>query len=190
MPRLFSLKVGMATAAMVMLLGVSALGQTQMKRAAKLSLRNYPSTPVPRVASSATESLPALGHLTTQASHAALHPGVRPGQPDTSNQALSKAGSMPSKGLRTLAEKGRLLPVLKRFPEERASLQRLFLESSSFQPLCDDYRDCLAALQYWKNSTSGEAPGLARAYADLLQEMEQEVHRYLDHEKATPTNRP
>jgi hypothetical protein len=92
---------------------------------------------------------------------------------------------MTSKGIRTLAERVRLLPVLKRFPEEKASLQRLFLDSSSFQSLCDDYRDCLAALQYWRNSTLGEAPGLARAYAELLEELEREVRQFLEDQRAS-----
>ena len=87
---------------------------------------------------------------------------------------------MTSKGLPTLAERARLLSVLKRFPEERAALQRLFRENSSFQSLCDDYRECLAALQYWGQSTSGEAPVLARAYAELLGELEQEVRQFLE----------
>jgi hypothetical protein len=71
---------------------------------------------------------------------------------------------------------------LKLFPEERAALQRLFRESSSFQSLCDDYLDCLAALRYWEQSASGEAPALAKAYAELLGELELEVREYLEQE--------
>ena len=89
---------------------------------------------------------------------------------------------MTSEGTPTLAERARLLPVMKRFPEERAALQRLFRESSSFQSLCDDYRDCLAALQHWEQSTSVDAPALARAYAELLGELEQEVRQFLEDE--------
>jgi hypothetical protein len=96
---------------------------------------------------------------------------------------------MTSEGTPTLAERARLLPVLKRFPEERPALQRLFRKSSSFQSLCDDYRDCLAALQYWNQSTSGEAPGLARAYAELLGELEQEVRQFLEDETSSQSGR-
>ena len=90
---------------------------------------------------------------------------------------------MISEGPPSLAERARLQPVLKRFPQERATLLRLFRESSSFQSLCDDYRDCLAALRHWEQSASGEAPALAKAYTELLGELEQEVRQFLD-EKA------
>jgi hypothetical protein len=59
-------------------------------------------------------------------------------------------------------------------------LQRLFRDNVSFQSLCEDYRDCLAALQYWEQSTSGEASALAGAYAELLGELEQEVRQFLE----------
>ena len=91
---------------------------------------------------------------------------------------------MTPKGTPTLAERARLLPVLKRFPEARAVLQRLFRDSTSFQSLCEDYRDCLAALQYWEQSTSGEAPALARAYEELLGELEQEVRQFLEDDQS------
>jgi len=89
---------------------------------------------------------------------------------------------MTSEDTPTLAERARLLPILKRFPEERATLQRLFGGNPSFQSLCDDYRDCLAALQHWKQSSSVDAPDLARAYAELLGELEQEVRQFLEDE--------
>jgi hypothetical protein len=86
---------------------------------------------------------------------------------------------MASKGTPTLAERARLLPLLRRFPKARAALQSLFRDNPSFQSLCEDYRDCLAALQYWEQSTSGDAPALAGAYAELLGELEQEVRQFL-----------
>jgi len=61
-------------------------------------------------------------------------------------------------------------------------LQRLFRGNPSFQSLCEDYRDCLAALQQWEQSTSEEAPALAGAYAELLGELEQEVRQFLEDE--------
>lgn len=97
---------------------------------------------------------------------------------------------MASKGTPTLAERARLIPVLKRFPKARAALQRLFRESTSFQSLCEDYRDCLTALQYWEQSTSGEAPALARTYAELLGELEQEVRQFLEDDKTSRSGCP
>ncbi len=87
----------------------------------------------------------------------------------------------------TLAERARLHPVLKRFPKERAALQRLFRENPSFQSLCDDYRDCLAALRHWEESDSGEAPALAKTYAELMGELEQEVRLFLGDERSSRT---
>jgi hypothetical protein len=97
---------------------------------------------------------------------------------------------MTSEGTLNFAERARLLPVLKRFPQERAALQRLFRENSSFQSLCDDYRDCLAAWQSWEQSTSEEAPALAGAYMELLGELEQEVRQFLEDERVSQTDRP
>lgn len=91
---------------------------------------------------------------------------------------------MSSKGHQTIAERARILPILKRFPDKRAALWCLFGESSSFQSLCDDYRDCLAALKYWEQSISEEGPALARVYAELLGELEQEVRQYLEQGQA------
>jgi hypothetical protein len=70
--------------------------------------------------------------------------------------------------------------LLDRFPEERQALRRLFQESLSFQSLCNDYRECLAALQNWQQSTSEEAPAWREEYANLLLELEQEVRQYLE----------
>lgn len=59
-------------------------------------------------------------------------------------------------------------------------MRRLFQESLSFQSLCNDYRECLAALQNWQQSTSEEAPAWREEYANLLLELEQEVRQYLE----------
>ena len=70
--------------------------------------------------------------------------------------------------------------IMERFPEERQALCRFFQESRSFQSLCNDYRECLAALQNWQQSTSEEAPAWRDEYAHLLLELEQEVRQYLE----------
>ena len=69
--------------------------------------------------------------------------------------------------------------LIKRFPEESQALHRLFQGSLSFQSLCNDYRECLAALQNWQQSSSEEAPAWRAEYANLLLELEQEVRQYL-----------
>ena len=97
---------------------------------------------------------------------------------------------MISEGPLSLAERARLQPVLKRFPQERATLLRLFRESSSFQSLCDDYWDCLTALRHWEQSASGEAPALAKAYVELLRELEEEVRQFLEDAQAYRVGSP
>ena len=76
--------------------------------------------------------------------------------------------------------KAALVSVLEKFPEAALRIRELFLQSPSFQSLCEDYRDCLAAWQYWQQAASEEAPALCQSYAELLQELEQEVRQYLE----------
>ena len=86
--------------------------------------------------------------------------------------------------------KAALVSVLEKYPEAAARIRELFLQSTSFQSLCEDYRDCLAAWQYWRQATSEEAPALCQSYAELLQELEQEVRQYLDDEITSGAGRP
>jgi hypothetical protein len=80
--------------------------------------------------------------------------------------------------------KAALTSVLEKFPETAARIRELFLRSPSFQSLCEDYRDCVAAWQYWRLAASEDAPPLCQSYAELLQELEQEVRQYLEQEQA------
>lgn len=80
-----------------------------------------------------------------------------------------------------------LFLIMKRFPEEGQALRHLFQESLSFQSLCNDYRECLAELQNWQQSTSEEAPAWRGEYAHLLIELEQEVRQYLENQAAFST---
>jgi hypothetical protein len=77
--------------------------------------------------------------------------------------------------------------IMERFPEDRPALRRLSQESLSFQSLCNDYWECLAALQNWQQSTSEEAPAWRDEYANLLLELEQEVRQYLKNQAAFST---
>lgn len=77
-----------------------------------------------------------------------------------------------------------LAPILEKFPEAKERVRRLFQHTPSFQSLCEDYRDCLAAWQYWRQASSEDAPAFCQSYAELLQELEQEVRDYLEKEEA------
>ncbi len=85
--------------------------------------------------------------------------------------------------------KAALTSVLEKFPEATARIRQLFQQSLSFQSLCEDYRDCLAAWWYWRQATSEDAPALCQSYTELLQELEQEVRQYLEQEQA-PGSKP
>jgi len=77
-----------------------------------------------------------------------------------------------------------LVAVIEKFPEAVARIWELFQQSHAFQSLCEDYRDCLAVWHYWRQASSEEAPALCQSYAELLQELEQEVRQYLEPEQA------
>jgi hypothetical protein len=82
-----------------------------------------------------------------------------------------------------------LASVLEKFPEAAARIRELFQQTPSFQSLCEDYRDCLAAWWYWRQATTEEAPALCQSYTELLQELEQEVRQYLEQEQS-PGSKP
>ena len=70
--------------------------------------------------------------------------------------------------------------VLKKFPEHRHALQRLFRSNDQFRTLCKDYRMCEAALDHWTLSKLEQAPLRKREYASLLQELEIEILQSVD----------
>jgi hypothetical protein len=65
--------------------------------------------------------------------------------------------------------------VLKKFPGHEDEIKRLFRVNETFQSLCDDYRRCAEASQYWHQSTSEEAPARREEYGDLLQDLLEEI---------------
>jgi hypothetical protein len=99
---------------------------------------------------------------------------------------LSQANDMNPEDIQAKTATGLSL-IMDRFPEERQALHRLFQESLSFQSLCNDYWECLAALQNWQQSTSEEALAWRDEYANLLLELEQEVRQYLENQAVFST---
>jgi hypothetical protein len=87
---------------------------------------------------------------------------------------------MTPKSERDAAREAVLAPALEKFPESAGKIGHLFQQSSSFQSLCEDYRDCLAAWQHWRQAASEEAPAVCRSYVELLGELEEEVRHYLE----------
>ena len=65
--------------------------------------------------------------------------------------------------------------VLAKFPDHEETIKRLFREKATFQSLCEDYRQCSEALQYWSRSSSEEAPARRDEYGNLLQDLSEEI---------------
>ena len=89
---------------------------------------------------------------------------------------------MPSADRKNAVQEAALAPVLGKFPEAAAEIRQFFRQSPAFQSLCEDYRDCHAAWQFWRQAASDEAQAVCQSYAELLCELEVEVRQYLVHE--------
>jgi hypothetical protein len=68
-----------------------------------------------------------------------------------------------------------LYSLFERFPDRKQTIKALFEKSESFQTLCDDYRQCAEALQYWNRASDKDAPARTREYKALLRELEEEI---------------
>jgi hypothetical protein len=77
-----------------------------------------------------------------------------------------------------------LASVLENFPGAVARIRELFLQSADFQSLCEDYRECLANWRHWRQADSEQAPDYRKIYAELLQELEQEIRQSLEPNEA------
>ena len=73
-----------------------------------------------------------------------------------------------------------LFHVVKRFPDRKEAVKRLFRESDTFQTVCEDYRRCAEALRHWNQSASEEAPARREEYAALLRDLETEILQSLN----------
>jgi hypothetical protein len=90
---------------------------------------------------------------------------------------------MTTAGHQDAPQNAALASVLENFPEAVARIRELFLQNPDFQSLCEDYRECLTHWRYWRQSASEQAPDYCKIYADLLQELEQEVRQFLEPDK-------
>ena len=69
--------------------------------------------------------------------------------------------------------------VMAKFPEFAARIREFFRQNPTFQSLCEDYQDCLTALQHWQQSGAENAPEIYQSYLELCRELEQEIQQYL-----------
>lgn len=68
-----------------------------------------------------------------------------------------------------------LFLVFERFPDRKKAAKKLFYENEEFKSVCEDHRQCSAALRYWSQSSKESAPARKLEYAALLQELEEEI---------------
>ena len=73
-----------------------------------------------------------------------------------------------------------LLLIIKRFPEHKETIRRLYRESENFQEACEDYQKCADALRHWDQSDSEEAPTRRKEYTELVCDLELEIARILN----------
>lgn len=73
-----------------------------------------------------------------------------------------------------------LILIRTSFPGRDELIERAFSESRPFQTLCEDYRDCVAALHRWKQRDVAEAPPRSKEYAELLVELGLEIQTRLE----------
>ena len=76
--------------------------------------------------------------------------------------------------------KSSVFHVLEKFPDRGGDIKRLYKESQEFQIICEDYRQCAEALRHWNQSNEKEALARRREYAQLFQELMDEISFYLN----------
>ena len=59
-------------------------------------------------------------------------------------------------------------------------IERAFRRSESFRDLCEDYRECAAALRRWEQGNGTGASSRTQEYADLLLELGREIQNWLE----------
>jgi hypothetical protein len=73
-----------------------------------------------------------------------------------------------------------LFLLLRRFPNHKDAIRRVYHSSESFQSICHNYQKCSEALDYWAKSSRLEAPDRYLEYKMLLQELEMEIKNSLE----------
>ena len=76
--------------------------------------------------------------------------------------------------------KSSVFHVLEKFPERAGDIKRLYRKNQEFQTVCDDYRQCAEALHHWNRSHEKAASIRRQEYAQLFQELMDEIRLYLN----------
>ena len=70
--------------------------------------------------------------------------------------------------------------VMRKFPDRRDRIMRLFREREDFRTMCEDYEKCLMSLRHWSASEGEEAAARKDEYAAILLELEAEISQHLE----------
>ncbi len=70
--------------------------------------------------------------------------------------------------------------VMKRFPERRGEIVKCFNSSKSFQVICEDYKQCSEALQFWNEMDFDASIQRKAEYEELLHSLENEIFQYVN----------
>ena len=69
--------------------------------------------------------------------------------------------------------------VLRRFSDKCENIRLLMSNDPDFRTMCEDYGDCINALQYWRRSESPKAQDRVQEYQSLVDELEKEIAEVL-----------
>jgi hypothetical protein len=71
--------------------------------------------------------------------------------------------------------------VQRHFPEHEHILEIMYSKNESFLSLCEDFRDCLWAMEYWCEAPSSlkDATRYCEEYTALLEDMNKEIAAWL-----------
>ena len=69
----------------------------------------------------------------------------------------------------------KLQKILRRFPNKCEIIRRLIAKNPDFRTICEDYGDCINALQYWRQSSASQAEDRVNEYQTLVDELEKEI---------------
>jgi hypothetical protein len=76
--------------------------------------------------------------------------------------------------------KSSVFNVLEKFPDRNREILNVYTKNQEFQTVCEDYRQCAEALHHWNQSHEKEAPIRRQEYAQLFQELMDEICLYLN----------
>lgn len=72
-----------------------------------------------------------------------------------------------------------LFLVMHRFSSNKEVLGHLYQRSAYFKALCDDYRKCVEAIEYWCKSENSKAGERVNEYEKLRESLEDEIKECL-----------